>query len=238
MFTLVASASEALSALTDSGFRREEYHAVIIGSESEGSHTVLDTASYLSRSYPALTLVLVSSDNWEEIEYNANRSGIRHFIPLPFFRKSLINGLNQALQSTGGAESGSAYPNLEGKRLLLVEDNMINREIARELLGMTRAEIETAEDGKQAVDMFLASPEGWYDLILMDVQMPVMDGYAATGAIRSSARSDSASIPIYAMTANTFAEDIAKARSAGMNGHIAKPIDVNLLMQTLRQVER
>lgn len=91
-----------------------------------------------------------------------------------------------------------------------------------------------AENGSQAVERFLASPENGYALILMDVQMPVMNGYQATEQIRSSGRTDAATVPIYAMTANTFAEDIARARSAGVNGHIAKPIDINALMQVLR----
>lgn len=101
---------------------------------------------------------------------------------------------------------------------------------------MTGAEIDLAENGREAADVFIASENGWYSLILMDVQMPVMDGYKATEAIRALSRPDAQTIPIYAMTANTFAEDIAKAYEAGMNGHIAKPIDINALIQVLRGV--
>jgi CheY-like chemotaxis protein len=117
-----------------------------------------------------------------------------------------------------------------------VEDNAINREIACEILLATNAEVETAENGKEAVDRFSACAAGYFDLILMDIQMPVMDGYAAARAIRASGHPDAETVPIYAMTANIFAEDIAKAREYGMNGHIAKPIDINKLMQTLRQI--
>ena len=118
---------------------------------------------------------------------------------------------------------------------MLVEDNFINAEIATEILSMTGAQIDTAENGQIAVDKFSQSKVGFYDVILMDVQMPIMDGYAATRAIRALPRPDAAEIPILAMTANTFAEDIARAHEVGMNGHIAKPIDIPKLMQMLRQ---
>jgi len=234
-YRLVSSAGEALDALTEADFRQQGYSAVLIGSRQENSGSVFDIAAYLSKAYPVCKIVLVSDDNWEQIEYQAMRSGIAGFIPLPFFRKSLLSGLDRLLREEEGAESAAAYPDLAGRRILLAEDNMINREIAREMLSVTGAEIDAAEDGRQAVDMYLAAEEGAYSIILMDVQMPVMDGYAATRAIRASGRGDAALVPIFAMTANTFAEDIARAREAGMNGHIAKPVDVNLLMQALRQ---
>ena len=127
-------------------------------------------------------------------------------------------------------------PSVEKGRILLVEDNFINREIAKEILMMTNASVETAENGQEAVDAFLGHEDGYYAAILMDVQMPVMDGYSAARAIRAADRADASRVPIYAMTANTFAEDIAKAREAGMNGHLAKPIDIGKLMQTLRRL--
>ena len=112
----------------------------------------------------------------------------------------------------------------KGKRILLVEDNELNREIAEELIGATGASVESAEDGVQAVKKFKESAEGYYDLILMDVQMPHMDGYEATRCIRALGRSDAQKVPIFAMTANAFAEDVQKSREAGMNAHISKPV--------------
>ena len=112
----------------------------------------------------------------------------------------------------------------KGKRILLVEDNELNREIAEELIGATGASVESAEDGVQAVEKFKESAEGYYDLILMDVQMPHMDGYEATRCIRALGRSDAQKVPIFAMTANAFAEDVQKSREAGMNAHISKPV--------------
>ena len=119
-----------------------------------------------------------------------------------------------------------------GKRILLVEDNELNREIGVEILQMTGAEVETAENGKIAVEKVEVSPKGSYDLIFMDIQMPVMNGYEATAAIRSLP-GEKGKLPIVAMTANAFAEDVQLAKNTGMNGHIAKPLDMNKLNDVL-----
>ena len=112
---------------------------------------------------------------------------------------------------------------LSGIRILVVEDNEINLDIALELLQDAGAQVDTAMNGQEAVDRFCEKPEGFYQLILMDVQMPVMDGYSATRTLRALSRKDAASVPIIAMTANSFREDIQKCMDSGMNAHIAKP---------------
>ena len=233
---LTRSASETLTALTELEHDGKSCDLVVIGERFDGASDPFGIAAYLQKSHPRLPLVLVSSADWEKIEYQAHRSGISSFIPLPIFRKSLINGLSAALKGAEEANGSGEFPNLSGRHILLTEDNFINREIARELLSATNAQIDTAEDGKQALEMFEASAEGHYDLIFMDVQMPVMDGYTAVKQIRALRRTDAKRVPIYAMTANTFAEDIAKALASGMNGHIAKPIDLNALLRVLRRV--
>lgn len=123
----------------------------------------------------------------------------------------------------------------KGKRILLVEDNELNREIAEELIGATGASVESAEDWVQAVEKFKESAEGYYDLILMDVQMPHMDGYEATRCIRALGRSDAQKVPIFAMTANAFAEDVQKSREAGMNAHISKPLDIRAVYKQMNR---
>ena len=123
----------------------------------------------------------------------------------------------------------------KGKRILLVEDNELNREIAEELIGATGASVESAEDGVQAVEKFKESAEGYYDLILMDVQMPHMDGYEATRCIRALGRSDAQKVPIFAMIANAFAEDVQKSREAGMNAHISKPLDIRAVYKQMNR---
>ena len=135
-----------------------------------------------------------------------------------------------AADAAGESAEGTDFT---GRRALLVEDNLINMEIARMILSQAGFEVETAENGKAAVDMVSASAPGAYDVILMDIQMPVMDGYEATRAIRALENPELAEIPILAMTANAFREDVQAAEQAGMQGHIAKPIDVGLLMKTL-----
>jgi CheY-like chemotaxis protein len=123
-----------------------------------------------------------------------------------------------------------------GKHLLLVEDNAVNLEIAQMLLEQMGFSVETADNGKKAVEMVAASTPGHYDIILMDIQMPVMDGYTATREIRALENRKLAGIPILAMTANTFPEDVKAAKAAGMQAHIAKPIDVGVLKKELALV--
>ena len=168
----------------------------------------------------------------------AKAAGIDAFIAKPLFRSRLTATLRQF---TSGRKEKTARNYLEklsesdytGKRILLVEDNELNREIADEILQMTGIEVETAENGKIAVEKVEASPKGSYDLIFMDIQMPVMNGYEATAAIRSLPGAKG-KLPIVAMTANAFAEDVQLAKNTGMNGHIAKPLDMNKLNDVLK----
>jgi CheY-like chemotaxis protein len=123
-------------------------------------------------------------------------------------------------------------------KVLLVEDNELNMEIAEELLKEEGVDITQAVNGKEALDKFTSMPEGWVDAIIMDVMMPVMNGYDATRAIRSSEHPEAKTIPIIAMTANAYREDVEKAIDAGMNAHVAKPINVETLVQTLGRYKK
>ena len=135
-----------------------------------------------------------------------------------------------------GEQSLPALPQCTGRRFLLAEDNPLNREIAVEILEATGAQIDSAENGKEALDQILAASAGHYDLVLMDIQMPVMDGYEATKRLRASAHPDAKTLPVIAMTANALQEDVENALAVGMNGHIAKPIDIKVLYQTLTDI--
>lgn len=137
--------------------------------------------------------------------------------------------------SADGGISELQNSDFSGERILLVDDNELNREIAEELLEMTGIIVETAADGQDALTKFTASEPGYYDLIFMDIQMPVMNGYAAASAIRALDRPDAKSVPIIAMTADAFAEDVKKAHNAGMNEHIAKPLDIARLITVLKE---
>lgn len=145
--------------------------------------------------------------------------------------RSEADGITQEKQ-TGERREKSARP-LEGKNILVAEDNEINMEITAELLSMHGAEVLKAWNGKEAVESFQKSPEGTIDAVLMDMHMPEMDGCSAAKAIRGMERPDAARIPIIAVTANAFAEDIARTTQAGMNGHISKPIDFDRLLKLL-----
>ena len=234
-YHIVRNASDAVSEFTDATFKGHPYDALILSNFADQSGNAFDLASYFRHSQPGLPIVLTGEDDWNEIEYRANRSGIEYFIPQPIFAKTLIHSLSLIFDQKQILDNSLQTPDLSAKSILLVEDNFINREIALEILRSTRAKLDSAENGKIALDKYLASEEGYYDIILMDIQMPVMDGYEATKAIRQAKRKDASTVKIFAMSANVFAEDIAKARSLGMDGHIAKPIDIGKLMHTLRQ---
>ena len=150
--------------------------------------------------------------------------------------KDIVDSRQKAAEPAQAVQAGSTAPDFTGKRLLLVEDNMINMEIANMILTEAGFTVETAENGRIAVDKVASSEPGYYDAILMDIQMPVMDGYEATREIRALPNSGLRNIPILAMTANAFKEDELAAMEAGMQAHIAKPVDVDHLMKTLASV--
>ena len=183
------------------------------------------------------TIIIITAYDWSMIEQRAREAGANAFLAKPIFASTLYNtlltvtGINKAVMipAPGGHPN---HPELAGRHVLLAEDNDLNREIAVELLKMTSITVDYAENGREALEKFLSQGD-LYDLILMDVQMPVMDGYQATEAIRRSGRPRAQTIPIIAMTADAFHEDVVQALAAGMDGHLSKPIDPNLLYQTL-----
>ncbi len=186
-------------------------------------------------------VVIVAAYDWSDIELDARSAGAGAFINKPLFKSRLVS-LFRDLLKIGNDASPADEPTLgveqedfTGKRVLLAEDNALNAEIAIEILGMASLTVEHAEDGQQALSMFRDHEPGYYDLIFMDIQMPGMNGYEATRAIRALDRPDASEIPILAMTANAFTEDVKAALSAGMNGHIAKPLDFGQLSQALRK---
>lgn len=183
-------------------------------------------------------IIVLTAYDWADIEEEALEAGINAFCSKPLFISEFTRCLIHVLGI--GREKKEAQilseETVMGGRLLLVEDNELNREIASEILSEAGFDIEEAEDGQRAVEMLKASEPGYYKLILMDVQMPVMDGYTATKEIRKLDNKELAEIPIVAMTANAFDEDKKKAFECGMNSHIAKPVDVEVLFDTLKRM--
>ena len=195
----------------------------------------VETARSIRRIVGPDTLVIImSAYDWTEIEARAREAGVDFFISKPIFQSVVQDVL---LKATRRRQSADTLPvqkeDFAGRRILLVEDNEINMEIARTLLEFRNASVDGACNGQQAVKMFRSSPQNHYDAVLMDVRMPVMDGIAATQAIRGLDRADAATVPILAMTANAFAEDIERSRKAGMNEHLAKPIEPETLYARL-----
>lgn len=216
---------------------KDDYFAVILDWKMPDMDGIETARQIRKRIGKEITIIVLTSYEFSEIEEEAKAAGVDAFIAKPLFRSRLTATLRRF---TSGRKEKTARNYLEklsesdytGKRILLVEDNELNREIGVEILQMTGAEVETAENGKIAVEKVEASPEGSYDLIFMDIQMPVMNGYEATAAIRSLP-GERGKLPIIAMTANAFAEDVQLAKNTGMNGHIAKPLDMNKLNDVL-----
>ena len=179
-------------------------------------------------------IILLSLQHPASLGSEAKDAGVDFFLQKPLLPSSLLRALNEALgmAATAEEERQEAIKTYPGKRILLVEDIDINREVAKALLEPTLAEIFEVTNGQEAVDLFDTRPDD-FDLIFMDVQMPVMDGYTATRAIRASRHSRGADIPILAMTANVFREDIEEALRARMNGHLSKPLDATKLYEAL-----
>lgn len=182
-------------------------------------------------------IVMISAYDISEVEEEARAAGVNGFLPKPLYRSSVYAAIKSALehkvQPLADGEEKPDGRSLTGFRLLMAEDNALNQEIAATLLRMNGAAVECVDDGQQALDAFLASKPGDYDAILMDVQMPVMDGHEATRRIRASKHPMGLIIPIIATTANAFSDDISAALSAGMNAHVSKPLDVGELCKIL-----
>jgi signal transduction histidine kinase/DNA-binding response OmpR family regulator len=188
------------------------------------------------RGKPAV--VMISSGDWSAIEEEGKRAGVDRFLSKPLFPSSVIDCVNECLglaANIAGSEAIAVEDDFSGRCLLLAEDIEINREIVVALLEPTKLRIECAENGAAAVRLFSENPER-YDVIFMDVQMPEMDGYEAARRIRALGSPKAAAVPIIAMTANVFREDIEKCFEAGMNGHLGKPLDIGEVLTALRDV--
>ena len=216
-----------------------DYFAVILDWKMPKMDGIATARKIRERVGEDVTIIILTSFDFSEIEEEARAAGVNAFMAKPLFRSRLTATLRQF---TSGKQEKNARNYLEdfakenyaGKRILLVEDNELNREIATEIIGMTGVTIDRAENGKIAVEKVMEAPEKWYDLIFMDIQMPIMNGYEATAAIRALA-GNRGKVPIIAMTANAFAEDVQLAKNTGMNEHIAKPLDLNKLNDVLKQ---
>lgn len=184
-----------------------------------------------------IPIIMISAYDISEVEKEAKEAGVNGFLQKPLYRSSVYAAIKEAVahshQLSAEDEEMSAGLLLEGRRLLVAEDNALNQEIAEALLRMNGAAVDCVDDGQQAVEIFLASKQGDYDAILMDVQMPVMNGYEAAKKIRASRHPLALTIPIIATTANAFSDDISAALASGMDAHVSKPLDIDELCRVL-----
>ena len=218
---------------------KRPYHIVLLDWKMPGMDG-METARQIRQGVSGdVTIFILTSYDWPDIEEEAVAAGVDAFLPKPFFLTNFRHKMD-ALLGRGKEETEDAKVQessvLQGMHILVAEDNEINSEILRELLGMSGAACDICENGEAAVETFRKSVPGQYQMILMDVQMPVMNGYEATKAIRNLDHPLAGKIPIIAMTANAFAEDVRDALEAGMNAHVAKPVDMTVLEQTVRTV--
>ena len=229
----VLSGQEAVQKIFDGN----KYFAIIIDLMMPNMNGIETTHKIREYAGPDIPIIIISAYDYSGYESEALKAGANGFISKPIMKSKLFHLMKRFATDKKEDKLNSVAPKalttFVGKRILVVEDNDLNREIAYELLRETGAEVETACNGKEAVDCVSSSTEGYYDLIIMDIQMPVMNGLEATRAIRLLDREDIKILPIVAMSANAFAEDVQLSLKAGVNEHIAKPIEITTLYKII-----
>ncbi len=214
----------------------QDYEIVLLDWKMPGMDGVEVTREIRKLLGDEVPILIISAYDWSDIEEEARAAGAHGFISKPLFKSNLYLGLSHYINGVQEETEESIEPlhDFSGKRILLAEDNDLNWEIANEILSSAGFELEWAENGQICVEKFEQSAVGTYDVVLMDIRMPILDGYGAARAIRALDRPD-ANLPIIAMTADAFSEDVQRCLESGMNAHIAKPIDINNLIQHLQE---
>ena len=217
--------------------RREDYNLVLVDwkmPEMDGIETTRRIREIVGGDTP---IIILTSFNWDEIADEAKSAGVDTFVPKPLFAGNVMDEFRETFRRKHEALEKKTM-DLKGRRVLLAEDMAVNAEIMIMVLSMREIEADLAENGRIAVDLFENHDPEYYDAILMDMRMPEMDGLEATRAIRASAHSDAKTIPIIALTANAFDEDVQRSLQAGLNAHLSKPVEPEALFGTLEKLIR
>ncbi|MBR2571099.1 MAG: response regulator [Clostridia bacterium] len=212
--------------------RREDYSLILVDwkmPEMDGVETARQIRATVGHDTP---IIILTSYDWDEIQDEAKRAGVDTFVAKPLFAGAVMEQFREAFKRKRAAMK-APKAELKGRRVLLAEDMQVNAEIMVMVLSMREIEVDVAENGEIAVKLFSSHPEGYYDAVLMDMRMPVMDGLEATREIRALNRTDSKTVPIIALTANAFDEDVQRSMQAGLNAHLSKPVDPETLFGTL-----
>ena len=240
----VMNGMEAVEKAWQAHVMEDDYCIVIVDwkmPEMDGVETARRIRARLGSGMPIL---LLSAYDWENVKEEAIQAGINGFLTKPIFKADILEQMKQYIQ--GGyqeyeeqqiqeTENLEGVRKLEGVRILVADDNELNLEIMFEILNSSGAEVDCVHNGKEALDTYLKSSQGYYQIILMDVHMPEMDGLQATKKIRNSGRPDASIVPIIAMTADVFKEDIRRCKDAGMDAHIGKPVELDKLYSMVRK---
>ena len=227
--------AEALEMIQLHHARREAYNLILVDLRMPEMDGVELTRRIREIIGAESAIIILTAYNWSDVQDEAVLAGVDSFMSKPLFASNVLYEFKQAIERKRKRED-SAPADLTGRRILLAEDMMINAEIMIELLEMMDMTVEHAENGKIALDMFASSAEGHYDAVLMDMRMPEMDGLTATQAIRALERPDAKTVPIIALTANAFDEDVQRSLQAGMNAHLSKPVEPERLYETLSEL--
>ena len=230
-------AETAIDMVSEHHKKGDDYQIILLDWKLPGMDGISAARTIRQKYDQDIPILLISAYDWSEIEEEAKEAGIAGFIAKPLFKSTLFYGLKKFMDASDEPQNSIKKDesfDFSGKRILLAEDNELNWEIAYDLLSELGLELDWAENGQICVEKFSQSEVGYYHAILMDLRMPIMSGYQATEAIRALDRSD-ADIPIIAMTADAFSEDIQRCLDAGMNAHIAKPIDIKEVSRQLQK---
>ncbi len=233
----VNNGEDAVRKAVERHAQHNDYPVIIIDWQMPGMNGIETIRHIRAKVGDSVSIIVVSAYEWHDIEAIAKEVGADGFISKPFFPSNVYENMARILGISKDSKSEDSLdtwgPNIAGMNLLIAEDNDINWEIIKEILTMYRITTTRAENGQRCYDILNLSEDGEFDLVLMDIKMPVLDGYEATAAIRDSRREYVKNIPIVAMTADAFSEDIQRCRDVGMNGHIAKPINISNLLAVL-----
>ena len=230
------SGEKAIELVNEHHKRREDYQIILLDWKLPGMDGIQVAKEIRHNLGDEVPILLISAYDWSEFESEAREAGISGFISKPLFKSTLYYALRQYMGiETENGQTLNPNIDLSGRRILIAEDNELNWEVANELLSDLGVELDWAEDGQICLDKFQKSPEGYYDAVLMDIRMPHMTGYEATKMIRGLNHPDALSIPIIAMSADAFSDDIQHCLECGMNAHIAKPIDIMEVSRLLKR---
>ena len=233
---ICSSGNEAIEHIEIRAARHEAYDLILVDLRMPDKDGVVVTRDIRKIAGSESAVIVLTAYNWEDIEKEAKAAGVDHFMAKPLFSVNVLSAYKTACENRKVSQENMVLADLTGRRVLLAEDMEINAQIMKMLLSTKSIEADHAENGQVAVDKFSASEVGYYDAVLMDVRMPVMDGLCATEAIRGLDRPDAKTIPIIAMTANAFDEDVHKSLQAGMSAHLTKPVEQDKLFKTLGEL--